>query len=288
VNDKLLSQIRTGQHKDDVVRVVLDLKGDVGQHRVLVMDNPYRIMVDAYRKDSKKEADSVRAAKSQKFRVVVDPGHGGKDNGASGHRKLREKDVVLGIAKRLKAQLEKKNVEVVLTRTKDEFVSLEERTAIANRSDADAFVSIHANSHADSTVNGVETYYLDTTDDQYSIRLAALENKTKEDRVSDVQLALADLASKAFTDASIRLAKAVQGTLHNQVKAFNSGSRNLGVKPSLFYVLLGARMPAILIETSFISNSEEGKLLGTAKYQGHIADAISRAVIRYLGKSRDS
>jgi N-acetylmuramoyl-L-alanine amidase len=103
-----------------------------------------------------------------------------------------------------------------------------------------------------------------------------------------VQLALTDLASKAFTDASIRLAKAVQGTLHNQVRAFNSESRNLGVKPSLFYVLLGARMPAILVETSFISNSKEGKLLRTPKYQGHIADAISRALIRYLGKSRDS
>ena len=279
VNDKLLSQIRTGKRNGNVVRVVLDLKGDLAQHRVITMENPFRVMIDAF------EAGSpAKKSQTRQYKVVIDPGHGGKDNGASGKGKLREKDVVLGIALRLKKVLEAKDIKVILTRTKDKFISLEERTALANRSNADVFLSIHANSHDNPKINGVETYYLDTTDDDYSIRLAALENKTQKDRVSDVQLALADISAKAYTKESQKLAKAVQSRLFKQVKAANPTSRNLGVKPSLFYVLLGARMPAVLVETSFISNRQEAKLLRSTKHQRKLAEAIGKAVINYLEK----
>jgi N-acetylmuramoyl-L-alanine amidase len=215
-------------------------------------------------------------------RVVVDAGHGGHDTGAIGPRGTREKDVALSIAKRLAARLEKLGLEVVLTRDDDSFVALEERTQIANREKGDLFISVHCNAAPQKTLRGVETYSLNTASNRYAVRLAARENASSERGVSDLQYILADLATKANTGESERLAQRVQKSLVRQLNEKHPGVRDLGPKQALFFVLLGAKMPAILVETSFISNPQEEELLGSEAYQDDAADGVAGAVQDFL------
>ena len=282
INDRLLGRIRVAPNGADSVRVALDLKAHTVEHRVLVLENPFRVLIDVYGGAGALDSSATRAGSTISRRVVIDPGHGGHDSGASGVERLLEKDVVLKIGRRVQSYLEREGVEVVLTRDNDTFVSLEERTAIANRAGADAFISIHANSHEDPTVRGIETYYLDVTDDQYAIRLAALENQTKREKLKDVHLALSELAARVNTPDSKRLATGLQANLVQLAARTNKGTRNLGVKASLFYVLLGVRMPSALVETSFISNPQEGRLLSTGAYQEQLAAAIAKGVLDHF------
>ena len=262
---------------DDGLTLRLSLK-HAAQHRFLVLENPYRVVVDAFTPD----ADAQSLPLAQTKRVVIDAGHGGSDSGARAADGLLEKDVTLAIAKETEALLVARGIEVVLTRDDDRRVSLEERTAIANRAGASLFVSIHANAHKNATARGIETYYLNTTDNRYALRLAARENATKEEQVSDVQLVLADLATKMNTRESRALAVETQRDLVNETRELNPHTRNLGVKGSLFYVLLGARMPAVLVETAFLSNPEESKLLGSTAYRHATAEAIADGVTSRL------
>lgn len=215
-------------------------------------------------------------------RVVVDPGHGGYDSGAVGPRHVREKTVTLAIATLVQQILEARGVETIMTRKDDSYVSLNDRTALANRFGADAFVSIHANSARNKKARGIETYTLNTTSDRYAIRLAAIENQTSEKQVSDLQLILADLSTKANSAESVALARRVQRKMMVQARTLNRKTRDLGVKASLFYVLLGARMPSILVETSFISNADEARLLNSGAYQRKLATAIADALTEHL------
>lgn len=286
VDDELLQRIRIAQRTDTKVRLVLDLK-KAARPRVVVMENPYRVVVDAMvgEEETEEEAHGELppiAGLVKRRRVVIDAGHGGHDSGAVGPGGCREKDVVLAIAKNVQQMLDAAGVEAILTRDDDTFISLEERTAIANRLRADAFVSIHANSAPHGRARGIETYYLNVTDDRYSIRLAAVENKTSEEQVSDLQLILADLSTKANTQESVNMARRVQKRLVQYARPLNGKTRDLGVKASLFYVLLGARMPAILVETSFISNSDEARLLANATYQQRLAKAVADSVVEHL------
>lgn len=282
VNDRLLGRLRVAQRDDGGVRLALDLKDAAVDHRILVMENPFRVLIDAYggtrELGESLETDLPRAVR----RVVLDPGHGGHDAGAGGAGGHSEKEVVLQITKRVQAYLLREGVEVVLTRDADRFVSLEERTAIANRSGADAFVSIHANSHSDPDVSGIETYYLNVTDDQYSNRLAALENSTSPEPPTDVRLALSDLAVRVNTPESKRLATGIQTSLVALSTRGNRGIRDLGVKSALFYVLLGVQMPSALVETSFISNPREARLLSTVGYQAQLASAIAEGILDHF------
>ena len=281
VQDDLLDKIRVAQHADGKVRVVLDLKRQA-RPRLVVMENPYRLVLDALANESGAPPLSVAPVATRKHRVVIDPGHGGHDSGAVGPERTMEKNVVLQMAKQVQQMLEAANIEAVLTRSDDTFISLEERTAIANRLGADAFVSIHANSARHGRARGIETYYLNVTDDRYAIRLAAVENKTTEEQVSDLQLILADLSTKVNSQESMQLARQVQTNMFTQARTLNPHTRDLGVKASLFYVLLGARMPSILVETSFISNRDEARLLRSAPYQRRLSRAIADAVVRHL------
>jgi N-acetylmuramoyl-L-alanine amidase len=215
-------------------------------------------------------------------RVVVDPGHGGHDTGAIGKNGTREKDVALAIAKKLAARLKAQGLEVVLTREDDTFVKLEDRTSIANRVKGDLFISVHCNAAPSSRLRGVETYTLNTSSNRYAIRLAARENATTERGVGDLQYILADLATKANTGESNRLAARVQQTLVRNLSASYENVKNLGHKEALFFVLLGARMPAVLVETSFLSNEEEEARLADDAYQQAVADAIAEAVQGFL------
>jgi N-acetylmuramoyl-L-alanine amidase len=213
-------------------------------------------------------------------RIVVDAGHGGHDPGAIGPRRVREKDVTLAIARRLAKRLRADGFEVVLTRKDDRYLALEERTALANTAGGDLFVSVHANAHPRRNRRGVETYFLNVADDRYAARLAARENGVDlADRgEGDVTRILTDLDAKASAGASRRLARLVQEELTTGVRARVGEVRDLGVKGALFYVLLGARMPAVLVETAFISNREEERRLASARYQDEVAAGIARAV----------
>jgi len=216
-------------------------------------------------------------------RVVVDPGHGGRDTGAIGRGGAREKDVALSIALRLREILNRAGLEVVLTRSGDVFVPLEERARLANSARGDLFISIHCNSAPGQKLRGIETYTLNTASDRYSIRLAARENASSEKRISDLQFILADLATKANTEESIRLAGSVHTSLVEQLRHRNRDVSDLGTKQALFYVLLGVRMPAILVETSFLSNPEEERRLASRAYQSAVAQAIASGVQDFLG-----
>ncbi|RUM34017.1 MAG: hypothetical protein DSY50_07100 [Desulfobulbus sp.] len=214
-------------------------------------------------------------------RIVIDPGHGGKDPGAMANH-LQEKDIVLSVARRTAKILRKKyNYEVILTRERDVFIPLEERTAIANTKNADLFVSIHVNAHPKKTTRGVETFYLNLATNTEAMRVAARENATSTHNISEMQDILSDLMQNAKIKESSRLAEAVQSTLVNGMKQHHFHMTSLGVKQAPFYVLIGAEMPAVLAEISFITNPEEAKLLKDVNYLQAIAEEIAAGVANY-------
>jgi N-acetylmuramoyl-L-alanine amidase len=215
-------------------------------------------------------------------RVVIDAGHGGHDTGAIGAKGTREKDIALAISLKLSAKLQAMGLEVVLTRDDDSFVRLEDRTKIANQQKGDLFISVHCNAAASRALRGIETYTLNTSSNRYSIRLAARENATTERGVGDLQYILADLATKANTGESTHLAERVQRSLIRNLSSSYKNVRDLGPKEALFFVLLGAKMPAILVETSFVSNPEEEERLNDAAYQQSVADSIAEALGGFL------
>ncbi|HEY6909527.1 MAG TPA: N-acetylmuramoyl-L-alanine amidase [Myxococcales bacterium] len=211
-------------------------------------------------------------------RVVVDAGHGGKDTGAIGARGTREKDVALAIAKKVAARLSRLGFQVVMTRDRDVFVPLDERTRIANEARADLFVSIHCNAARRRALRGVETWTLNVSSDRYATRLAAFENAEADRTVSDLRLILADLATKANAGDARDLAQSVQSSLVRTLRARTGPVRDHGVKQALFYVLLGTHMPSILVETGFISNPAEEARLRSARFQDGTAEAVARGV----------
>ncbi len=217
-------------------------------------------------------------------RIVIDPGHGGHDGGAPGYYKhVHEKDVVLAIGKLLAEKVRRElGCEAILTRSTDRFLSLEERTAIANTKNADLFISIHTNAHTDHSAYGIETYFLNLATDEDSIRVAARENATTRKNISDLQKILSDLMRNSKINESSRLAAYVQRTMYGQINSVYGRVKNKGVKQAPFYVLLGAQMPSILIETSFISNKRECERLTDPGYQNQLCDAIVRGIRRYI------
>lgn len=247
-------------------------------------------------------------------KVVVDAGHGGEDHGAVGPQGMREADVNLAIARRLGRTLEQRlGVEVVYTRTEDSFVSLSDRTRFANAHQADLFISVHANAHTKRRVHGIETYYLNTTSDRYALRLARRENAASkagapEDHVDahvepkvgmdpadhgelppgtlgqDLRLVLADLAMRSATADSRKLAGLVQQAMVDGARSHHDDVKDLGVKHALFFVLLGARMPAVLVETGFMSHHVESARLASPTYRAAIADAIAAGVERFVAQ----
>ena len=295
INDDLLSDARAGQFTADMVRVVVDIKS-FKTYKIFSLKNPFRIVIDVWGtkpskfKTTKKGKKFTTSALAKQLAlgvncIVIDPGHGGRDRGASGYLKgVYEKDVVLKIAKKLAKKIRKElQCEVFLTRTRDRYLTLEERTAIANTKNADLFISIHTNAARSRRAFGIETYFLNLATDDESILVAARENATSTKNISDLQTILSDLMQNAKINESSRLAGHVQTALCNCLKK-NKYSRinNKGVKQAPFYVLLGAQMPAILIETSFISNPKECKRLINSKYQERLCEAIVDGIKKYI------
>jgi N-acetylmuramoyl-L-alanine amidase len=287
IEDGILKKIRTGQFKNDTVRVVLDLHA-LRSFNAFVLKEPYRLVIDVF---NGKTTDTKRKEKEQKGfsgikRVIIDPGHGGTDPGAIGPGGLREKDVVLSVAKNLgRILIEKYDMEVTYTREKDVFIPLEERTAIANSKKGDLFLSIHTNASRKRKTRGIETYFLNWTNNKESMRVAARENKisvVKMERAQDeLQKILKDLERENKKEESMALARSVQDALVEGLSKDYSRIVDLGVKYALFYVLVGAGMPSVLVEISFISNREEEYRLKQMKYREKIAEYIASGVRQY-------
>jgi N-acetylmuramoyl-L-alanine amidase len=298
INDHLLSNVRAGQYSSNTVRVVVDIKS-FKTYKIFSLNNPFRIIIDVrgsvakatmpfIRPDSKDPKIASSALAKQLSlgvsRIVIDPGHGGRDFGAPGYIKgVYEKDVVLKIAKHLAKKIRKElNCEVFMTRNGDQHLTLEERTAIANTKNADLFISIHTNAARDRKAFGLETFFLNLATDNDAILVAARENATSTKNISDLQTILSDLMQNAKINESTRLAIHVQESMHKHLKKQYSRIKNKGVKQAPFYVLLGAEMPSILIETSFISNPRECKRLMSTKYQDQMSKAIVNGIQKYI------
>ncbi|HEX8960639.1 MAG TPA: N-acetylmuramoyl-L-alanine amidase, partial [Geobacteraceae bacterium] len=216
-------------------------------------------------------------------RIVVDPGHGGHDSGAVGPDGTREKDVVLAIGLKLRGMLkEELGLDVVMTRATDIFIPLEERTAIANKVNADLFLSVHANAALNRSASGIETYYLNLAKTEKAAQLAAKENGTTLEKVSLLQAVLFDLMANYKLNDSAHLADDVQKAVYRRVSAHYPGVKNLGVKQGPFYVLVGATMPSILVETAFVSNEREEERLKDAQYQDTTAEGIMEGIRAYI------
>jgi N-acetylmuramoyl-L-alanine amidase len=217
-------------------------------------------------------------------KIVIDAGHGGHDTGTIGPNGLLEKDLVLDVARRLGRLLETRlGAEVAYTRRDDTFVPLETRTAIANRERADLFISIHANSSRDSDARGVETYYLNFTSSPEALEVAARENAVSEKSIHELQDLVKKIALKDKIDESREFASDVQDSLYGGLALNSAGIRNRGVKKAPFIVLIGANMPSILAEISFVSNPMDERKLETSEQRQRIAESLYRGVARYAG-----
>lgn len=216
-------------------------------------------------------------------KIVIDPGHGGHDTGTIGPNGLEEKDLVLEVGRRLGKLLETRlGAEVVYTRKNDTFIPLETRTAIANQQRADLFISIHANSSNDSAARGVETYYLNFTSSPDALEVAARENAVSEKSIYELQDLVKKIALKEKIEESREFASDVQSSLHSGLSAKNPGIRNRGVKKAPFIVLIGANMPSILAEISFVSNPGDEHRLETSEYRQRIAESLYRGIAKYV------
>jgi N-acetylmuramoyl-L-alanine amidase len=229
------------------------------------------------------ERSLIRALGLKIGKIVVDAGHGGHDTGTIGPNGLEEKDLVLDVALKLGKLLENKlGAEVVYTRDDDTFIPLETRTAIANKEQADLFISIHANSSDDPTARGVETYYLNFTSRTDALEVAARENAVSEKSIHELQDLVKKIALKEKIGESREFASDVQKSLYTGLSAKSPNLRNRGVKKAPFVVLIGANMPSILAEISFVSNPDDAKKLKTNDYRQRIADSLYKGVFKYV------
>ncbi|RJP83623.1 MAG: N-acetylmuramoyl-L-alanine amidase [Desulfobacteraceae bacterium] len=305
INDDLLKDARAGQYTTDTVRVVIDIKS-FKNYKIFSLKNPFRIVIDVWGKDGQPVQYAKKSIPDNGYHspsgskispsaiakqlalgvrtIVIDPGHGGHDYGAPGYIKgTHEKDIVLNLAKKLARKIKDTvDCNVILTRETDIFLTLEERTAIANTKNADLFISIHTNASRDHRAYGIETYFLNLATDDESIRVAAKENATSTKNISDLQSILIDLMQNAKINESSRLATHVQDSMYHTLKGQYNQIKSKGVKQAPFYVLLGAQMPAILVETAFISNPTECKRLSNSTYQERLCDSIVHGIRKYI------
>ena len=315
-DDDVVRQARIGRQADNRIRVVFDLQA-AGRYSVYSLYNPNRVVIDFERTKVTREAKSTKtdaapvaasdpsspgpttappatAAANGRggyslsrqlglgiSRVVIDPGHGGHDPGAQ-VRGLNEAGLVLDIALRLERLLLKEpGVEVVLTRRTNAYVALEERTTIANRSAADLFLSIHANASADAGARGFETYFLNFAANPEAEALAARENAGSARRMGSLPDIVKAIALNNKIDESRDFATMVQASMHDLLRKTDRNARSLGVKQAPFMVLIGATMPSVLAEVSFITNRDDATLLRSQTYRQQIAEALFAGIMKY-------
>ncbi|MDH4321100.1 MAG: N-acetylmuramoyl-L-alanine amidase [Desulfobulbaceae bacterium] len=310
IDDGLLKQVRSAQFSPETVRVVLDIES-ISDHKIFSLENPFRVVIDVKGDRPVTTAKAVPAAPAptktpgkvspakpmpdapslaQQLglgvkRVVIDPGHGGKDPGAVGPDGLLEKDVTLAVALNAAAILRQNlHCEVVLTRDRDVFVPLEERTAIANTNKGDLFISIHVNAAPTPKATGIETYFLDLARTSDAMQVAARENATSAGQMSNLQAILMDLIQSTKVNESAKLAECVQANMISGLSNRYQNVKNLGVKRAPFVVLIGAQMPSVLTEIAFLSNPAEAQRLRDPQYLADVAQELVSGVSRYAGE----
>jgi len=311
IGHEYLDQIRIAQRTVSTVRVVIDVKMSlIKRTHVFHLPDPFRIVIDIYPVDptlnsnkeeisDKEEAPKPALPAQDGYslvrqlglginQIVIDPGHGGKDPGCIGVNGLLEKDIVLDVCHRLKKLITSSSeVEVILTRETDIFLPPENRTVVANQKKADLFISIHVNSHPDKRHSGIETFFLNFSQDPSVNRIAARENATSTKSIGMMKDILEKLAKNSKIVESKELATTIQNKLADNLAKKYSYIRNLGVKGGPFWVLIGGEMPSVLVEISHLSNSREGDRLKTPQYRQEIAQGIYEGIIAYkqsLGK----
>ena len=308
VGDGLLQGVRLGQFTRTTSRLVVDLER-YDKHRMFTLRSPDRIVIDFYgeakKKTAKKQAKkkgTTTAARPQdptkgstsrlpmELRgfntVVIDPGHGGKDPGAVGIGNVHEKDINLKLARKLADRLRARSFKVVLTRKDDRFLNLEERTAIAESAKGDVFVSIHVNASENRSLRGIEVYYLDEAHSRHDVEVAARENGVSPDEVDELQETLARLRVAEASRYSESLARHVHRDLTRGLSETYGGVSDLGVKKGPFYVLFMSSMPSILVETGFLTNPMDAKLLGNDRYLEVVATQIAAGLGHYRNGNR--
>jgi N-acetylmuramoyl-L-alanine amidase len=303
IKNNLLQMARAGQYDKDTVRVVLDIDSMEG-YKIFHLFDPFRIVIDVQGEETRVgEAARAKRPPEKKVKqekghhelslaqqlglrvrkIIIDAGHGGKDPGAVGRNGMREKDIVLKLARILAEKVrDKLHCQPVLTRGTDVFLPLEKRTAMANIEKADLFISLHVNAHKYTNVQGLETYFLNIALDEDSMNLAARENATSTKNISDLQMILNDLMLNTKIHESSRLAEFVHSGLMSEVKGGYKQVKNRGVRQAPFYVLIGAEMPAVLVEIGYITNSVECARLGSDAYLTRVASGIVTGIERYM------
>ncbi len=291
----MLHGLRYARHSRGVIRVVMEFKR-VGEYKVFSLHEPFRIVVDVFKNREEKKTQVIARGEYVKKNIgkfsanlveqlgldiktiMIDPGHGGKDPGATWGR-LKEKDINLELAKILGKMLEKKGFRVLYTRTKDVFIPLEKRTAMANSMGADLFISLHVNAHPNPRVHGIEVYYLNLASSKDAVRVAARENAISSKKISDLQVILTDLMLNSKIKESSALASRVLKGILRGVRRYKMEDN--GVKEAPFYVLMGAKMPAILIEIGYITNPGDRRKLTSRRYLTRLARGIVNGILAY-------
>jgi N-acetylmuramoyl-L-alanine amidase/putative methionine-R-sulfoxide reductase with GAF domain len=309
IGDALLARVRMAQPVSGLTRVVLETKGN-SNFSVSLEPNPYRLVVEVRKLGANHKAqvnlfpgtaeaeheklaivvpppsreDLQMRARVPKMRIVVDAGHGGWDLGTVGKRGLLEKDLVLEIAQRLGKLLESRlGADVILTRKDDNYIPLDERAGMANQSQADLFISVHANYSDLPSARGVETYYTNFFATPNSKDLETRDNGTDSRNATTATLSPADLHLKI--EQSRRLAASVQRSLYGTLSVQNPGLRDRGVKAASYVVLTETAMPGILAEVSFVSSPTDEQKLRSDGYREQIAEALYKGIARYAASS---
>lgn len=305
VADGILRQVRSGQNQPHVSRVVLDIQR-LEDFRVFTLEGPFRIVVDVSASKVRAPAATAATAAQQPSpsrqtqvapgkdvaaslieqlglkvkTIMIDPGHGGRDPGAVAFG-IKEKDINLRMSRILGKMLEEKGFRVLYTRTTDVFVPLEERTAMANAQKADLFISIHANAHPNPSTKGFEIYSLNLARTKDAVRVAARENAVSSKQISDLQLILTDLMLNSKITESRELATKIHARTIQGVRRTHPNLGDNGVREAPFYVLMGAKMPAVLVELGYLTNREESRLLNTDAYLRTLAQHLAQGVLAY-------
>ena len=300
VETDYLSRIRIAQTTPTTVRVVADTEfTKIKRFNVFYLPDPFRVVIDiipdkpgAMKPEDKVPQPPLPAKSGYSMarqlglgvkRIVLDPGHGGNDPGCIGKKGLKEKDVVLDVCKRLRTLIQSStDIEVILTRESDIFMPLENRTVIANQKQADIYISVHANSFPNRKRSGVETFYLNFSQDDSVNQVAAIENATSTKNIGKMKTIIESIVRNSKIVESKELAAKVQSNLVSNLSRHYKNVKNLGVKGGPFWVLIGGEVPSVLVEISHLSNPTGEARLKTSDYRQRIAEGIFGGIKDYI------
>lgn len=300
IQNQYLQRIRIAQKNPSTVRIAADLEtGRIDHYNIFHLPDPFRVVIDIYPKITPPKGNGASIPQPAEptasgysiarqlglgvRRVVIDPGHGGKDPGCIGKKGTLEKTIVLDVSLRLRKLLSTvEGLNVILTRETDIFIPVVNRTVIANQKQADLFISIHANSNPRKKHSGIQSFFLNFSNDPSINAIAARENATSTKSISEMKDIIQRIARNSKIIESMELAQKIQFTLAGSLKKKYANVEDLGAKGGPFWVLIGGEMPSVLVEISHLSNQEEENRLLTPAYRQHIAEGIFKGIIEYM------